>query len=459
MRRVGAFLALLSAFGVAADDNRPLGDRTRLYLTELLRLDTSNPPGNETRVAEYLKQVADSHGLSCDLVGNDPHRQNFIARLKGTGKGRALLLMAHTDVVPADRSQWSTDPFGGENRNGYIYGRGARDDKSLLAAELAVMIEIKRRNIKLGRDLILLAEADKEGANNGIERMLQHDTYPRIDAEFALNGGGYILETKSGSRVFQVETTEKVPTGITLIARGTAGTGAMPRPDNAVLHLAEAVEKLARAEQPIKVNLTTRRYLRELSKLPDYAWLDAVRRRLDDPFSAQAAANQLRAHEPDLDAMLHTTVVPTLLRAGNKLDVIPSVAEAQLDVRRLPSESKEEIVARFRQIINDPVVEVSVAAGMQMPPAEPSSITTTLYHAMEHAIGRMYPRDSVVPYMALGASDGSFLRARGIAVYGVPIFVREGPDNNGNDERISSKNLEDGVELLWQIVLETAGAG
>ena len=149
MRRVCALLISLTAFGVAADDNRSLGDRTRQYLTDLVRLDTSNPPGNETRVAEYLKQVADCYGIPCELLGGDPQRLNFVARLKGTGKGRPLLLMAHSDVVPAERSQWTVDPFSGENRNGFIYGRGTQDDKSLLAAELAVMVEIKRRNIKL----------------------------------------------------------------------------------------------------------------------------------------------------------------------------------------------------------------------------------------------------------------------------------------------------------------------
>lgn len=457
MRRVSALLAVLAMCGVAADDNRPLGDRTRLYLTDLLRLDTSNPPGNESRVADYLKQVSDAHGISCDLVGNDPHRQNFIARLKGSGRGRPLLLIAHSDVVPAERSQWTVDPFSGENRNGYIYGRGTQDDKSLLAAELAVMVEIKRRNIKLGRDLILLAEADEESGNGGIERMLQHDYFQRIDAEFALNDGGYILETKDGPKIFNVQTAEKVPTGIVLIARSANGP---TRTDNPVLHLVEAVQKLARADQPVRLNQTTRRYFRDLAKLPDYAWLEPLRRRLDDSWGMQSAAAQIRSHDPELDAMLHTTVTPTLLRAGYKINVIPSTAEAQLDVRRMPAETRDEVLARFRGIVNDPSVEISFAPGDQVPATEPSSLTTPLYHAMEHAIGRMYPRDVVVPFMGRRGTDSGFLRAHGMAVYGVPIFVREGQDSraHGNDERISPRNLEDGAELLWQIVLETAGS-
>src|SRR5579872_2978936 len=233
---IAALLISMVAFGEASDDNRPLGDRTRQYLIDLVRLDTSNPPGNETRVAEYLKQVADAHGIPCELLGSDPHRMNFVARLKGTGKGRPLLLMAHSDVVPADRKQWTVDPFSAEFRNGFIYGRGAQDDKSLLAAELAVMVEIKRRNIPLNRDIILLSESDEEEGSTGIQWLIQH-AYSKIDADFALNEGGYSIETKDSDRIFNVQTLEKVPTRVILIARGTAGHGSLPRPDNPVVQI------------------------------------------------------------------------------------------------------------------------------------------------------------------------------------------------------------------------------
>ena len=457
MRGVLALLSLSAALGMA-DDNRPLGERARQYLTDLVRLDTSNPPGNETRVADYLKQVADSHGISCELLGNDVRRLNFVARLRGAGKGRPLLLMAHSDAVPADRAEWTVDPFGAENRGGFIYGRGTQDDKSLLAAEIAVMVEIKRRNIRLGRDLILLAEADEEAGSTGVEWMTQH-AWPKIDAEFALNEGGYILETKDGPKIFQIQTSEKIPTGVILTAHGTAGIGSLPRQDNPVVHLARALSKLSEAEQPVRLNATTRAYLRDLSKLPEYAWLEPIRRRLVDPLTAASSANQIRARDAELDSMLRTTVTPTLLRAGIKLNVIPNTAEAQVDVRRLPNETREEVVARFRQIISDSAVEVALAPGQQMPATEPSAVTTPLYRAMERAIARMYPRDLALPFMSRGATDGSYLRARGMAVYGAPIFLREGADSraHGNDERMAPKSLEDGVELLWQMVLETAG--
>src|ERR1043166_1981792 len=352
------------------------------------------------------------------------------------------------------------------------------------------MIEIKRRNIKLSRDLILLAEADEEAGSTGIQWVIQHawpnsasifghansasifghagstgiqwviqHAWPKIDAEYALNEGGSILETKDGPKVFEVQTTEKIPTRITLTARGTAGHGSLPRADNPVLRLARAVVKLSDSEEPGKLNTTTRRYLREVSKLPGYSWLGPLLPRLDNPITAQATANLIRSHDAEIDAMLRTTVVPTMLRAGIKINVIPNTAEAQVDVRRLPNETREDVLARFRQAINDSLIEVSLAPGQQMPATEPSSLTTAAYRAMEHAIARIYPRDIVVPYMSRGATDGSFLRARGVAVYGVPIFVREGSDSraHGNDERITPKNLEDGVELLGQMVLETAG--
>jgi acetylornithine deacetylase/succinyl-diaminopimelate desuccinylase-like protein len=452
MRRVSALVVVLAVAGAAADDNRPLGERTRQYLTDLVRLDTSNPPGNETRVAEYLKQVADSHQIPCELLGSDPKRKNFVARIKGSGKGRPLLLIAHSDVVPADRKQWSVDPFSAEVRNGFIYGRGTEDDKALLAAELAVMVEIKRRsNIKLGRDLILLSESDEEVGSTGIDWLYQHE-FPKIDAEFALNHGGTILETKEGPRLFKIQTNEKISTRLVLTAKGTAASASVPRADNPYLHLSRAVVKLSDAEQPIKLNATTRAYLRELSRLTEYAWLDPILRgrKLEDPATQQAAATQIRAKDPDLDALLHTTVSVTTNNG----------AEAQLDVRRTPSETREEILLRFKQIINDPAVEIAFAPGLQIPSTEPSSRTTVLYRAMERAVDRMYPHDIVTPYMSHGATDASYLRSRGMAVYGVPIFLREGSDRaHGNDERISPKNVEDGVELLWQIVLEAAGGG
>ena len=464
MRRFPAFFALLAmaagfAAWAASDDNRSLGGRTRQYLTELIRLDTSNPPGNESKVASYLKQVADSSGIPAELLGADPKRLNFVARLKGNGKSRPLILMAHSDVVPAERKQWSVDPFAAEVRDDYLYGRGAVDTKSLLAAELAVMVEIKRRNIKLSRDLILMSEADEEAGSSGIEWLIQH-SWPKLDAEFAFNEGGSVWESKNGTRVFLIQTSEKIPTRVILTARGPAGHGSLPRSDNSVLRLSRALVKLADAEQPVRLTGPTRRYLRELSAFPEYDWLASLLPKLDTPATIAAAAAQIRSRDLELDAALHTTVTPTMLKAGIKINMIPNSAEAQVDVRRLPNETIEEVLTRFRQIVADPAIEITLAPGPQLPATEASSRTSAAYKSLERAIARVYPRQaSAVPFMSRGATDGSFLRSKGVAVYGVPIFLRDAGENreHGNDERISLQNIESGSELLWQMVLETAG--
>jgi acetylornithine deacetylase/succinyl-diaminopimelate desuccinylase-like protein len=451
---VGVLLSSLACAQPASE----LGARARQYLIDLIRIDTTNPPGNETRVAEYLKQVAAANGIGCELLGVNSARLNFVARLPGAAQGaRPLLLVAHSDVVPADRAQWTVDPFSGELKGGFIYGRGAQDDKSLLAAELAVMVELKRRGVRLNRDVILLSEADEEAGSTGISWLIRN-AYNKIDAEFALNEGGAALDTKAGTRIFQIQTTEKIPTRVILTAKGVAGHASLPRPDNAVVHLARAIERLADTDQPVRLNTTTRRYFSEMVKLPDYRWLAPLLAKLEDSTTAGGAANEIRSRDVELNAMLRTAVSPTMLQAGTKVNVIPNVAEAQIDVRRLPNETREEIETRFREIVNDPAVEISREPGQDMPATEPSSLTTALYTAMDKVFHESHPGSVVVPYMSRGATDGSFLRQKGMAVYGVPIFLREGGESraHGNDERLSPANLTRGTELLWKIVTAVA---
>jgi acetylornithine deacetylase/succinyl-diaminopimelate desuccinylase-like protein len=444
-------LLVLSSLSAAAQPNG-VGERAQRYLVDLIRLDTTNPPGNETRVATYLKKVADTEGIACELVGGDPSRLNFIARLNGAS-GRPLLLMAHSDVVPADRTQWSVDPFSATIRDGYVYGRGSQDDKSLLAAELAVLVELKHRGVTLKRPVILLSEADEEADSSGIQWLIKN-AYSKIDAEFALNEGGFAFDAPSGQRVFQIQTAEKIPSRVTLTAHGSAGHGSLPRPDNPVVHLARAIARVADADQPIRLNTTTRRYFHEIAKLPDYHWVAPYLPKLENNGAAIAAASEIRARDPELDAQLRTTMSPTMLTAGMKINVIPNVAEAQVDIRRLPDETLEEIVARVRRIVKDPAVEVTLAPGQTMPSTEPSSLTTPLYQAMEKVFQRPPARSVVIPYMSRGATDGSFLREKGMAVYGAPVFMRENNESraHGNDERLRLQDLAAGTNLLWQIV-------
>lgn len=433
-----------------------LGDHTVRFLTDLIQLDTSNPPGNETRVAEYLRGVVASHDVEHELLGGNAKRLNFVARIKGSGSAQPLLLMAHSDVVPVDRPIWTVPPFGGISRDGFVWGRGSLDDKSLLAAELAVFLELKRRGIRLKRDVILLAESDEEAASTGMQWLIQN-AWPKISAEFAINEGGSWFTSPSGRRIFQIQTAEKVPTRVRLTAHGGSGHGALPRADNAVVHLSRAITRLADADHPVHLNETTRRYLSALARLPEYEWLAAVLPALESEPEAFLAAAKIRRHDPELEAMLRTTITPTMLHSGIKVNVIPNTATAQLDVRRLPSETSTEVLERMRRIVNDRAVEVTLLPGQRIIPTEPSSVTNPLYRAMEQVFSSTAPQSVVVPLMARGATDGAFLRAKGVAVYGAPIFAREtGSRAHGNDERISVDNLRNGVKLLWQIVLAVA---
>jgi len=443
MTRIASILLLSAATALA----QPVGELSASYLRDLIRLDTSNPPGDETRVANYLKAVADKEGIPAELLGDDPQRLNFIARLRGSGKQRPLLLMAHSDVVPVDRSQWTVEPFAAIENGGYIYGRGAEDDKQLLAAELAVMVDLKRRKVALDRDIILLSEADEEAGARGATWVVEH-AWPKIDAEFALNEYSYTLVTPSGIPVVQIQTAEKIPTRFKLVAHGTAGHGSLPREDNPVLHLARAIVKLNDADEPVHLNSTTRAYVHELAKLPDYAWLAPLMPKLENAATSSKTADEIRARDAELGAMLRFTMSPTMLSAGLKINVIPNTAEVQVDGRRLPDETHEEIFARLKRIIDDPAITIEPPERAEQPSTEPSSLTSPLYLAMEKVFKEAMPNAVVVPFLMRGTTDGAFLRAKGMAVYGVPVFRKDGELRmHGNDERISLDNLRSGTEL------------
>lgn len=434
------------------EDNLPLGDRAVRILADLVRLDTTNPPGNESRVADYLKQVAAQAGIPAETLGADPRRLNFIARLKGSGKNRPLLLFSQSDTATVDRTQWKADPFSGEVREGFVYGRGASDSKALLAAELAVLIELKRRNITLDRDLILCVEADGAGSS-GMQWLLQNH-WPKIEAEFAFGEGGYSFESE-GRRVFLVQTAEKLPLRIQLTARG-AVAGSPGRAESPIVRLSRALVRLSEAEPAIRLTPGVRRYFREIARLDANDWLLPYLARLENPATAAAAAREIRAKNPEFDALLHDTIQPLSLRANARGATSPAgVAEAIVEVRRLPGESREEILGRLRGLVFELGVEVSTAPGPQTPVADSSSLNSAAFRAMQGIFNKLHPEDIVAPYLALQPTGNAYLRSRNVAVYGLPLF-RE-PSNAVADEKIQIPVLQEGVEVLWQIVLQTAG--
>ncbi|MBM3764479.1 MAG: M20/M25/M40 family metallo-hydrolase, partial [Acidobacteria bacterium] len=304
-------MRLILIFALAASVYaETLEDRSLRYLIALLKLDTSNPPGNETRVARYIESEFANEGIASEVIGGDPNRLNVIARLKGDGSKRPLLIMAHSDVVPIEPKLWTVPAFEALRRDGFIYGRGAVDTKALLAAEMAVLVDLKQRGTKLNRDIIFLSEADEEAGSTEIQWLIRN-AWSKIDAEFALNEAGARMLTDDGTDVFQVQTSEKVPTRVILVARGSAGHGSLPRKDNAVAHLSDAISKLVKAYMPVQLNTTTRRYFREMAKLDEYKWLGPYLPRMENSKTLFEAANELGDKDPELDAQLRTTVSPT----------------------------------------------------------------------------------------------------------------------------------------------------
>ena len=272
--------------------------------------------GNETRVVEYLKKVLEAEGIATRTFALDPSRANVVARLRGNGSKRPLLILAHTDVVGVQREKWPVDPFGAIIKEGYIWGRGSKDDKPVLAANLMTMLLLKRNNVRLDRDVIFLAESGEEADTTGVGiNFMVSQHFDEIDAEFALTEGGGAKIEGDRVTVVNIGTAEKVPARVRLVANGISGHGSVPRPDNAIIHLSDAISKLGEWETPMRLNETTRAYFEKMAAIssPEDA---AVYRAILDPQQAAAAQRYLAVKDPSKYSMLRTSVVPTMLKAG-----------------------------------------------------------------------------------------------------------------------------------------------
>jgi len=425
----------------------------------LIQIDTSNPPGNETRAVEYLKKVLEAEGIPTQTFALDPSRANLVARLKGNGSKRPILILAHTDVVGVQPEKWPVAPFGAVLKDGYIWGRGSRDDKDKLAANLMVMLLLKRNKAQLDRDVIFLAEAGEEGTTGpGIDFMVnQH--LDAINAEYALTEGGSATLENGRITVVQFGTTEKVPRRTRLVVNGTSGHGSVPRVDNALVHLSAAVAKVGTWETPMRLNDTTRTYFEKLATIssPEKA---ARYNGLLDPKRSAEIQRYLAVNEPGRYSMLRTSVVPTILKAGFRMNVIPSEAEATLDVRALPDEDMPKFYAEMATVIGDPAVRIEPAGSDQRPAAAPSRLDTEMYHVLEHVSNRIYPGSTVLPSMSTGASDMAQLRAKGIQSYGIgPASTEEDSIKYGahsDVERLLESSLYKFVEFTWSAVTEVA---
>jgi acetylornithine deacetylase/succinyl-diaminopimelate desuccinylase-like protein len=431
------------------------------HYSALVQIDSSNPPGNETAVVNYLKKVFDAEGISSQVFALDPARANIVARVKGNGAKRPILIMAHTDVVGVQRDKWPVDPFSAIRKDGYIWGRGTVDDKDKLAANLMLMLLVKRTGAKLDRDVIFLAESGEEGTTTpGIEFMANRH-FDQIDAEYCLTEGGGATLSNERVTAVTVSTTEKLPRRVRLVVNGTSGHGSVPRTDNALVHLSAAVAKIGTWETPLRLNDTTRAYFERLAGIspPERA---ARYNGISDSTRTAAVQRYLAENEPMHYSMLRTSVVPTILSAGFRMNVIPSQAEATIDVRMAPGEDPDAFFVQMRRVIGDPAVKIERLTDGERPATPPSRLDTEMFHALETVSKRMYPGSVTLPTMLTGATDMAFLRAKGIQSYGIGPASSDADRTNygahSDVERLLESSLYSFVRFTWESVLEVSAS-
>jgi acetylornithine deacetylase/succinyl-diaminopimelate desuccinylase-like protein len=473
--RNGLLAALAGALAAASAHAQPaatsrsgLEAETLKHFQALVRMDTSDPPGNERPAADYLKRVLENEGIPVQIFEKQPGRPNVVARLKGNGSKRPLLIMGHMDVVNVDPKKWTHAPFGAELDGGYVYGRGTVDDKDNLTAALMTILTLKRDFVPLDRDVILLAEAGEEGNTwLGIEHVV-NEHFDAIDAEYCLAEGGGVSRKGGKVQYASIETAEKVPNSIDLVARGPSGHGSVPLQTNAIAHLARAVAAVAEWQPPVVLNETTRTFFARLAEVaapePAKHYRDVLS---SDPKVVAAADAWLRANEPRYASMLRTSVSPNIVQGGYRPNVIPSEAKATLDVRFVPGASYDQFLAEVKRVVADPAVEVAFNGWPPTSTGKPrmggiSRIDNEAFAVIEAALKRQYAT-LVVPTMGTGATDMAFLREKGMQCYGIGPATDEedGPMGFGahsDQERILEAELYRFVRFNIDVATALAGA-
>jgi acetylornithine deacetylase/succinyl-diaminopimelate desuccinylase-like protein len=427
-----------------------------VWLQDLIRINTTNPPGNEIVAAKYIAEVLKREGIPSEIFESTPGRGFLVARLSSSAMpnpSRALLLLAHLDVVGVDKSKWSVDPFAAVIKDGYLYGRGTIDDKGMLAANLAVFIALKRSQARLNRDVIFLAEGDEEAGGETGMKFAVEKHWDKIASGFALNECGRTVMKNGKVQYVAVQVSEKVAINVNVIATGTSGHGSVPLKDNAVTHLSAAMAKLGTYEAPVQFNSVTRGYFEGIAPLQDEEtgkWLVA----LQSPDRADHAARWLSNANPIWNAMLRDTVTPTMLQAGIRANVVPSEARGVLNIRLLPGNMATPLLNKLTQLVNDPQVRLEPQAGAGET-APSSSLETDLYATIKKVTAQEFSGAPIVPYMSTPLTDSARLRMRTVQAYGFDPFPLTEEDvlrMHADDERIPVESFRKGVQFLYDVV-------
>ena len=430
-------------------DWQSLTDEAARLLSEYIRVDTTNPPGNERLACEWLGELLDAEGIEHRLYDPGGGRTSLVATLASDGsRGKALVLLNHTDVVPVEAAHWSVPPFDGAIRDGYVWGRGALDMKGLGILELLVLLLHRRMELPLRRDLTFMAVADEEaGGHCGVE-FLDREHPKLLDCDFVINEGGSGSTELFGTErtVFQVGVAEKGPLWIRLRATGSPGHGSVPHDDNALERLTRALTRVLDWERPTELTPPVQQYFEQLHM----AGVLPAR-----PDAQLLAA--LAAEHPRVASLQTNSVSLTGVSSGVKHNVIPAEATATLDVRLVPGYDAKAFIGELEAVIDDPAIQLDVVFESS---TEASPIDTELYVAIEAAVHEAIEDAAVVPSVSTGFTDSRVFRRRGIPAYGFsPMLLR--PDDagraHGNDERVSVENLGLGLQILFSTVRRICG--
>ena len=445
---------------VLIDPAGALAHEAQGWLEELVRIDTSNPPGNEEAAAKYIAGILEKEGISSEMLDLTPGRSALAARLRSAAvaePSRALLLVAHMDVVPVEKARWTVDPFAAVNKDGYLYGRGVIDDKGMLAANLAAFISLKRSGVRLERDVIFLATDDEENGGDASIRNLIAKYWDKFAAGYALNEGGNVFVKNGKVQYIGIQASEKVAYNITVIAHGTSGHASQPTKDNPIVHLAAAVAKIGAYQAPVHFTTIVRRYFEGLAPLEDDEigkWM----RSMDTPDRGEHAQRVISDMSPLWNSMMRDSIAPTILAGGIANNVIPAEARANLNVRLLPGDTIDTLMNELNKLVNDPAVklELQPTAGLAAPP---SSLENEFYGLISKITSQEFGGAPALPFQSTWLTDSAQLRLHNVQAYGLVPFPLTNEDlkrMHADDERLPLAAFNKGVDVLTKIVAQFA---
>lgn len=448
-------IAFVAASVTLSAQSNPNEARAKEIFKQLIEINTTDSSGNVTTAANAMAERLKAAGFPAadiEVLGPAPTKHNLVARYRGTGARRPLLLLAHLDVVEAKREDWSFDPFVFLERDGFFYGRGTSDDKAMASILVANLIRMKQDGYTPDRDLILALTADEEGGDfNGVDWLVKNHR-DLIDAEFALNEGG-AGQMKDGTYLIsEVGASEKVYQDFTLEATNAGGHSSRPVSDNAIYHLSEALGRIAEHEFPVRTNEITRTYFNRMAAFQSDPSVAADMRAVGKLPTDQAAAARLSANSSYFNALLRTTCVATLLSGGHATNALPQLATANVNCRVLPGEDPGGVTQTLVAVVADQKVKISAVDQARSSP--PSPLQPQIMQPLETITAAMFPGAVVVPTMGTGATDGLYLRNAGIPTYGTEGIFYEMDDNraHGRDERVGVRQYFEGLEFQYRLI-------